>query len=210
MKRLMMSWLWVLAAVIGTCGGIQVSGWAQSAQDQEPSATKQEPQDATPPPIQLRLADDQLELTAPGAWVKVEPAVRIIEAEFAIAPAEGDTKKGRLTIMAAGGSIDDNLARWCSQFKQPDGSATENQAETRQKEIAGATVYFFDARGTFLEQRGPQAPLTELEDYRMLGAIIETPNSGNYFVKFYGPQKTVEQNQDAFGKMIDSLTLHAP
>ncbi len=99
------------------------------------------------------------------------------------------------------------MIRWQRQLMQPDGSATKNDAPAEQKEIAGVTVQFFDASGSFLEQRGPQTPIRELPNFRVLGAIIETPTVGNYFIKLYGPKNTIDQNKEAFDKMIDSLKL---
>ena len=42
-------------------------------------------------------------------------------------------------------------------------------------------------------------------NYRMLAAIIETTDKGNYFIKFYGPAATVEASADGFKKMIEGM-----
>jgi hypothetical protein len=39
----------------------------------------------------------------------------------------------------------------------------------------------------------------------MLAAIIETGGAGNYFLKFYGPEKTVAANEKAFLEMVKGL-----
>ena len=39
----------------------------------------------------------------------------------------------------------------------------------------------------------------------MLGAIIPTKGAGDYFIKFYGPERTVAENEAAFLAMIKSL-----
>ena len=39
----------------------------------------------------------------------------------------------------------------------------------------------------------------------MMAAIVETKKNGNHFFKFYGPQRTVTDNAEAFGRMLDSL-----
>jgi hypothetical protein len=39
----------------------------------------------------------------------------------------------------------------------------------------------------------------------MLAAIITTKNAGNYYLKFYGPERTVVANQKAFEQMVKSL-----
>ena len=41
-------------------------------------------------------------------------------------------------------------------------------------------------------------------DYRMLAAIVET-EAGNYFIKLYGPAKTLGAQADAFRAMVESL-----
>ena len=49
------------------------------------------------------------------------------------------------------------------------------------------------------------APGVERPNYRMMAAIVETKKNGNHFFKFYGPQRTVTDNAEAFGRMLDSL-----
>ena len=54
---------------------------------------------------------------------------------------------------------------------------------------------------------GPFGPKTERENYRMLGAIIETANDGRYFVKLYGPRKTIDKQAAQFKKMIQGVKV---
>jgi hypothetical protein len=42
-------------------------------------------------------------------------------------------------------------------------------------------------------------------DYRMLAAIIETPDAGSHFIKFYGPATTVAKEADGFRKMVEGM-----
>jgi hypothetical protein len=155
----------------------------------------------------ITLAEGNLTLTVPATWEKKEPTVRIIEAEYAIPAAEGDANGGRLTIMAAGGSIEQNIERWIGQFTQPGGKSSKDAAKQEQTTIDGQTVHFVDISGTFKDQRGPFAPASVYQDYRMLAAIISTENSGRYFVKLTGPQKTIAANEEAFRKTIESLDV---
>ncbi len=143
-------------------------------------------------------------MTAPANWEKKQPRVRIIEHEFAVPATEGDETDGRVTVMMAGGSIEANLDRWYGQFKQPDGSSSAEAAQIDEREIAGQDVHLVDISGTYLDRRGPMAPAVERTDYRMLAAIVAT-RGGNYYIKFYGPQKTVADNAEAFEEMIDGL-----
>ena len=52
---------------------------------------------------------------------------------------------------------------------------------------------------------GPAAPAVERPKYRMLGAIIPTKGTGTYFIKVYGPERTMAENEKAFLAMIESL-----
>ncbi|MCA9248219.1 MAG: hypothetical protein KDA42_13920 [Planctomycetales bacterium] len=153
----------------------------------------------------IAVADGRFSLEAPADWKRVQPRVRIVEAEFAIPASEGDDNDGRLTVMGAGGSIEQNIDRWIGQFTQADGGSTKERTKTEKKSIAGCEVHLVDIAGTFSDRRGPFAPAVERPDYRMLAAIVETGKFGNYFVKFYGPVKTVSDNEKAFEEMIAHL-----
>ena len=149
----------------------------------------------------------KLLMTVPEGWVRKEPRVGIIEHEFAVPAAQGDQQDGRVTVTAAGGTVEANIQRWYGQFTQPDGSKTSDKAKTEEQEIAGHKVHLVDISGTFFEPRGgpfAQVPPTERPGYRMLSAIVETP-AGLCFVKFYGPQKTVAAGVAAFRAMIEGL-----
>ncbi|MCA9267819.1 MAG: hypothetical protein KDA41_05085, partial [Planctomycetales bacterium] len=146
----------------------------------------------------VKLNDGKLTLVAPDAWQVKAPANRIIEYEFALPASEGDEVDGRLTVMGAGGSVDANIDRWIQQFTQPDGKATRERATIKEVKIAGQNVHLVDIAGTFADRRGPFAPAVNREGYRMLGAIIVTDGAGQYFVKLYGPQKTIAAHQKGF------------
>jgi hypothetical protein len=156
-------------------------------------------------PSKLKLAGGSLELTAPAAWQRKQPSTRIVEHEFAIGASEGDKIDGRLTVMGAGGGVQANIDRWYGQFTQPDGADTKQRAKVEKIQAGGQEVHLVDISGTFRDQRGPAAPAVERPKYRMLAAIIETKAGGDYFIKFYGPERTVTENEKAFLEMINSL-----
>jgi hypothetical protein len=151
------------------------------------------------------MAGGKLVAKAPETWVRKAPQTRIVEHEFAIPAAKGDSADGRLTVMAAGGSVEANIDRWYAQFTQPDGGSTRDKSKVKEIKAGGHDVHLVDIAGTFRDQRGPMAPAVERPKYRMLGAIIPTKDAGTYFLKFYGPEKTVTENEAAFVKMIEGL-----
>ncbi len=146
-------------------------------------------------------------VTLPDGWQPKQPAINMIEYEFTVPAAEGDPRDGRVTFMAAGGTVEANIDRWLAQFAQPDGSDTRDRAKIEKIQVSGLDVHLVDVAGTFNESSGPMMgnPIPR-QNYRMLGAIIANPDGGMpYFIKFYGPEKTVAANADAFRKMIESL-----
>jgi hypothetical protein len=145
------------------------------------------------------------QLSAPEGWVSRQPQTRIVEHEFSVPAAKDDERDGRVTVMGAGGGIEANIERWFQQFSQPDGSSTKDRAKIEKREIAGQKVTIVDLAGTYMDRPGPTAPGVERPNYRMLAAIVETKKNGNHFIKFYGPQRTITENADAFTKMLDSL-----
>jgi len=155
------------------------------------------------------VADGKLAFTAPKGWTKKQPRTRIIEVEFEIPAAKGDEIPGRFTVMGAGGDVQANIGRWYGQFEQPGGDSKE-KAKVEKMTVAGKTVHYVDLAGTYKDSpSGPFAggKTTKRENYRMLAAIVETKEAGNYFLKFYGPKATVTENEKAFKGMLESLEV---
>ena len=154
----------------------------------------------------ITFGQDNYRLTVPPTWIRQEPKSRIVEHEFSIAAAAGDPAGARVTMMSAGGSVEANIDRWIGQFTQPDGSATRDRAQVQQQTVAKQTVHQVDVSGTFQDQPGgPFGPKVERPGYRMLAAIIATEKGGNFFVKLYGPAKTVETAKASFDSLLASL-----
>jgi hypothetical protein len=153
------------------------------------------------------IANGGFSLEAPAGWKQVPPKSGIVETEFAV-PSDGDAAPGRMTVMGAGGSVQANVDRWYGQFTQADGSATKDKATTKTLKLAGCTVTLVDVAGTFKDMPGgPFAggQAVERPDYRMLAAIVETPEKGSYFLKFTGPGATVAKHADGFRKMVEGI-----
>jgi len=184
----------ILLPMILLAGGLVVSS-AQVSQAEEKS-------------VEIKFADGKMTLHAPGSWEQKKPRVRIIEHEFSIPPVEGDKLAGRVTVMGAGGSVEQNLNRWMGQFSQPDGKSTKEVAVVEELKVAGQTVHLIDISGNFKDQRGPFAPATLRKEYRMMGAIIVTEKRGKYFLKMYGPKKTIAANEKKFKDAINTLKVN--
>jgi hypothetical protein len=158
-------------------------------------------------PREIALADGALTITAPAEWNSVEPANRIIEHELSVPAKDGKADgAARLTIMAAGGSVEANIARWVGQFKGTEGGADRSVAKTEKLDINGMAATLVDLSGTYVDSpRGPFGPKVERAGYRLVGAIVETKGEGVYFFKLIGPDQTVAAGAEAFREMIGTL-----
>lgn len=158
-------------------------------------------------PRAIPLAEGALVVEAPAAWESVTPANRIIEHEISVPAPEGAAEgAARLTIMAAGGSVEANIARWVGQFRGTEGGADRSAAKTEKIDVNGMPATVVELSGTYLDSpRGPFGPKVERTDYRLVGAIVETKIEGAYFFKLIGPTKTVEPAGEKFREMVGTL-----
>lgn len=159
--------------------------------------------------VQVKLGD--LTMLTPGTWEKAKPRSRMLSHEFsAPAKAEENDPTARITVMAAGGSVDANIQRWYGQFSQPDGKSTKDVAKTEKFEVDGTTVHWVDITGTFAESMGggPFAPgkVVKREGYRMIGVIaIPKESRAQYFIKMTGDAEVVGKLADDFKKSLKEM-----
>ncbi|WP_286178239.1 hypothetical protein [Stieleria mannarensis] len=142
------------------------------------------------------------EMKVPAEFKRAERASRIIEHEFKVG--EGETT-ARLTMMAAGGSVDANIKRWKGQFSGGDDAAQK----TEQMDIGKWSVHIVDVSGAYAERMGggPFAggKVVQRENYAMTGAIMVEPEGRQYFVKMIGPAEIVKGNREKFVAMVKSI-----
>ncbi len=145
----------------------------------------------------------KLKLEAPADWKAVPPKSRIVEYEFQ-APGPAGAEPARVTTMSAGGSIDDNITRWINQFKVAEGTKPKQE----KVDVGTCTVHLVEVAGTYKESMGggpfAPGPTVEKADYALLGAII-AKGDAKYFVKMVGAKPVIEQNREAFKKMVNEL-----
>jgi hypothetical protein len=150
----------------------------------------------------------RFKVTIPRHWVNKIPAVTFIEHEFTVPSTVEGEPDARITFMAAGGGVKANIERWIRQFRLPPGQDRNQAVVQKQLDIIGQKVHIVDVSGTYLEAVGAMMErVIERNAYRMLGAIIECDDGFLYFVKLYGPEKTVAENESAFHAMINSLQV---
>jgi hypothetical protein len=145
-------------------------------------------------------------MKVPAAFKRTAAANRLIEHEFQAQAGEGkDAKTARVTMMAAGGDVAANIARWKGQFSGGDADAQK----TEEMKVGKWQVHLVDVAGTYAESMGggPFAPGRKIQrdDYAMAGAILVGADGRKYFIKMIGPAQVVKKNRESFVKMIKSI-----
>lgn len=156
-------------------------------------------------PMRSGAAASAVKWTPPPRW-EAKPASGMRLATYLIPAAGGDSEGAECAVFAnIAGGVQANLERWIGQFEQPDGSSSAAKAKQNKETINGFPVTTIDLTGTFAG--GGMAmgqPATKKPNYRLLGAIVETPQ-GEVFFKLTGPAKTVAAAQGEFQTLLKSL-----
>ncbi|MCI0336374.1 MAG: hypothetical protein L0226_02265 [Acidobacteria bacterium] len=142
--------------------------------------------------------------TTPSRW-KAGPERPMRAATYLIPAAQGDSEGAECAVfLNIGGGVDANIKRWIGQFEQPDGSSSEAKARQKNETISGFPVTTVDLTGTFSGGMAMGQAATKKPGYRLLGAIVKTPQ-GEVFFKLTGPLKTVADAEADFQSLLKSI-----
>jgi hypothetical protein len=122
--------------------------------------------------------------------------------QFSIPRADGDKLDAELVVFhfgaGGGGDVQANLTRWKGMFVPPDGKKIDDVARTKSFKVSGIEVTQMEVHGTYKYKPMPMAPNEELRPgHRMIAVVFASPQ-GPYFMRFVGPEKTIEKNRKDF------------
>ena len=149
-----------------------------------------------------------LTFQAPAAWKSSPPSSAMRRAELKVAPVEGDKEPAELVVFAfpgGAGSVEANVKRWQSQFKDADG----NPPKVESKTVKGKNVEVtrVETAGHYTPGQFPGvAPEPPRDNARLFGAIVVTERVG-YFLKMVGPDKTMDSIRPAFDELVSTLEV---
>ena len=118
-------------------------------------------------------------------------------AAFSIGPEDSPAE---LTVIAAGGDLRGNVARWLGQVRQgqvPDEVVDKALAEARTVDVDGRTGQRFLLTGE-----------DAMKGTAIDATIVPIDGGTSLFVKMTGPAKTVTQQSEAIASFLDSLELN--
>ena len=116
-----------------------------------------------------------------------------------------DKEDAELLVLFYGtGAAGDRDKRWDEWFEQFDGDA-KRDATRDAFTVGDIAVETFEFKGNYKLNMGPKKPgMTKSpvqmvkNDFRMIGAVVKTPDRGNWFFRLVGPDETVLANKEAF------------
>lgn len=148
-----------------------------------------------------------IKLKVPANWKQEEPSNNLRLSQFKLPAAEGDKPTTELVVSSFagdGGGVNSNFKRWIDQFS-PDG----RKVKMTSGECKQGKYYISDISGTYLQSSGgpfaaAKKPPTPMPGYRSISVVLTIPETGVYFLRLTGPEKTVSSSADSFRKSIDA------
>jgi hypothetical protein len=128
-------------------------------------------------------------------------------------PKTGDAKEdAEVSVLFYGtgalGDVEKNFGEW---FKEFDGDVGKD-AKRETFEARGMKIELVEAKGTYKMALGPKigpqkkAPMQMVkEGWTLLGAVVKTPDRGNWFFKAVGPDDTIQSAKSGFRTMLESV-----
>jgi len=142
--------------------------------------------------------------TDPVGWQRIAPSSSMRKATYKIPAAGKDPEDAEMAVFyfgpTEGGDTESNIRRWITQFpdvKPADVKRTERTSN-------GMKQTLVEVEGTFSGSGMPGSSSTPKPNFRLIGAVVETP-AGKYFFKMTGPKKTVQGARDAYLALLDSV-----
>lgn len=146
-----------------------------------------------------------LRFVAQEEWITDAPANSMRKAQFRLPGAAGEASLVVFHFPSNAGTLEANLERWAGQFEQPDGVESQARMTREQRRVDELDVLLVDLSGTYVAETFPgSGERVREEGWRMLAAVIETPE-GPYYAKLVGPADTVAEHAQRFDAFLEDV-----
>jgi len=152
--------------------------------------------------------------SAPAGWNVTESSdTDARRTGYGVPKLGNDKEDAEILVLHFGkGPMGERDAQWDSWLGQFDGDA-KSQAERKElKSESGFAVETFEFLGNYKLNVGPQRPGMKKspvqmvkKDFRMIGAVVKTPDRGNWFFRLVGPDETVKGAREPFLEMLKTV-----
>ncbi len=154
-----------------------------------------------------------LQWTVPGPWTALDaPKSGPQKASYHIPTAGNDKEEGTLDVLFYGtgaeGSPDKQFSAWFKQFDGDVGPTAKREKFT----VGKLEVETVEVAGTYKIPLGPamgpkkKSPMQMVkENFRLFGAVVKTPDRGNWFFKLTGPNDSIEAARGGWRTLLESV-----
>jgi len=139
----------------------------------------------------------------PAGWTPQVPSSEMRLAQFTAGSADGKADAAVFHFgLAGGGSVQENIDRWASQFLGSDGKPAKPAVATGAAGGMPVTWVSLDGRYARGVGAGPQGEGLANQSLRV--AIVKTPK-GNLFFQFWGDRAAIARREHAFRRAVQDL-----
>lgn len=141
----------------------------------------------------------------PPRFVPEKPANEMRIAQMRILPSQDDESLEGLLVISGGigGGVEDNVARWVSQFRDLEGVPTQQDLLVLGTDLVVTEVV---VTGTY-DAAMPGSPPDLKPDQTLLGAIVQGGPDGLVFIKAVGPKQTMAERRESWNLLIRNLRV---
>ena len=145
------------------------------------------------------------QFAAQEGWVAESPTSSMRFAQFRIPDAAGDAEVVVFHFgVGGGGSVEDNFQRWTGQFEAegPDAPVVPVRIDW---EADGVKFHNLELAGKYAAGMGPaMGGGSAVSGQRMIATILEC-EGGPFFVKFVGPDSTVQRHRESYSEFLKAF-----
>jgi hypothetical protein len=152
-----------------------------------------------------------LRFSVPSVWTRVPAPSDMRAAQFKVPHADSDAEDGELVLFyfgkGQGGSPEQNVERWTSQFTRSDGKPAKDGAVVTIRTVNGLKQTSVDVAGTYKPMAMGGSGGVDKPGWRLLAAVVEGPG-GPWFWRLTGPENTVGAAKPQLDALLASLEAH--
>lgn len=167
----------------------------------------------TPPRALEKRADGRVGLgpfsmVVPDGWTEKPSTSSMRAAQFQLPAPEGE--EAEVVVYYFGetgaGSVQANIDRWVSQFKQPDDKPSTSVAKIEEAQFAGQEANIVSVSGRYVAGAMPGRQAVDKPDQSLVAAIVPSPR-GPYYFRLIGSKAAVAAQEAPYRQALASLKL---
>lgn len=149
----------------------------------------------------------------PGTWTVLPvPPTGVKKAAYKVPKVANDKEEAEVNVVFLGtGEKGDPTKVFKEWFDQFDGNVGPG-AKREQFDVKAFKIETVEVNGTFKMSLAPpvgpkkKSPVQMVkEGYRLYGAVVKTPERGNWYFRMTGPDETVQSARSAMRAMLESV-----